>query len=196
METSRRPDHVSRAGGFDEAPTARPYSSSDDEFFDWLIAQEQAGASIEEIHAKINADYERRFAEIRTTFAALEEAEREADQDPFDEELERKRQVAMHEAMVVADRPPTRLSAVQPSKSVRIRTRLRVRAPRRLDRRLACPRPRARAVVRASSRGGDGGDPDLPDGAGPPPRRRRREHLGGPEVLATPAANPVRGWWP
>jgi hypothetical protein len=34
---------------------------------------------------------------------------------------------------------------------------------RRLDRRLTCPRPRTRSTVRASSRGGDSGDPDLGD---------------------------------
>jgi hypothetical protein len=51
--------------------------------------------------------------------------------------------------------------------------RTRVVAPqgRRLDRRLACPRPRTRAVVRASSKGGDSGDPDLGDEAEPPARR-------------------------
>ena len=32
---------------------------------------------------------------------------------------------------------------------------------RRIDRRLACPRPRPRAVVRPSSKGGDSGDPDF-----------------------------------
>jgi hypothetical protein len=42
---------------------------------------------------------------------------------------------------------------------------------RRLDRRLACPRPRSRAVVRASSKGGDSGDSDCSEGDEDPPAR-------------------------
>jgi hypothetical protein len=63
-----------------------------------------------------------------------------------------------------------------------IRKPARSTVPRRLDRRLACPRPRARAVVRTSSRGGNSGstDPALGDEPEPPPRRRHEEQLGGP----------------
>jgi hypothetical protein len=135
-----------------------------DEFTDWLVAQEQAGASLDEICAQVVDDYDRHLAGIHDAFAAWEAAERQADEDPVDDRLEEARRATMDEAIAIADRPPQRRSTRGDWLAWKaIRKPARSMVPRRRDRRLACPRPRARAAVRSSSRGGDSGDPDEPD---------------------------------
>jgi hypothetical protein len=77
-----------------------------DEFFDWLVEHEQAGASLDDVLTKIDEEHERHLAEIDDRFASWEEAERQADRRPADDELEEARRAAMHEATALADKPP------------------------------------------------------------------------------------------